>query len=125
MLIELNQQPTKIFIVVQGRLEIFRFNDQNEELVAVCGLGMFTGELNVLSGRRGLVSIRASEAGELIEIEREALQTLVQTDSELSDIFLRAYILCFEVGQRRKDSGPYNCDRHSCSISETSTREPI
>ena len=92
-LIELNQQPTKIFVVVQGRLEIFRFNDQNEQIVAVCGPGMFTGELNVLSGRRGLVSIRASEAGELIEIEREALQTLVQTDSALSDIFLRAYIL--------------------------------
>jgi thioredoxin reductase (NADPH) len=92
-LIKLNEQPTKIFVVIQGRLEIFRFNDQNEEAVAVCGPGMFTGELNVLSGRRGLVSIRATEAGELIEIEREALQTLVQTDSELSDIFLRAYIL--------------------------------
>ena len=92
-LIQLNQQPTKIFVVVQGRLEIFRFNDENEQLVAVCGPGMFTGELNVLSGRRGLVSIRASEAGELIEIEREALQALVQTDSELSDILLRAYIL--------------------------------
>src|SRR5262247_2548456 len=72
-LIELNQQPTKIFVVVQGRLEIFRFNDQNEEVVAVCGPGMFTGELNVLSGRRGLVHIRAAQAGELIEIEREAL----------------------------------------------------
>jgi thioredoxin reductase (NADPH) len=54
---------------------------------------MFTGELNVLSGRRGLVSIRAAEAGELIELEREALRTLVQTDSELSDIFLRAFIV--------------------------------
>lgn len=75
-LIELNQQPTKIFVVVQGRLEIFRFNYQNEQIVAVCGPGMFTGECAL--GRRGLVSIRASEAGELIEIEREALQTLVQ-----------------------------------------------
>ena len=28
----------------------------------------------------------------MIEIEREALLTLVQTDSELSDIFLRAFI---------------------------------
>lgn len=54
---------------------------------------MFTGELNMLSGRRGLVSIRVAEAGELIEIEREALRALVQTDSELSDIFLRAFIL--------------------------------
>src|SRR2546422_5068593 len=54
---------------------------------------MFTGELNVLSGRRGLVRIRAAEKSELIEIERKALQALVETDSELSDIFLRAFIL--------------------------------
>ena len=54
---------------------------------------MFTGGLNVLSGRRGLVSIRAVEACELIEIEREPLRALVQADSELSDIFLRAFIL--------------------------------
>jgi CRP-like cAMP-binding protein len=90
MLVKLNQQPTKIFVVVQGRLELFQLNDRNEEIVAVCGPGMYTGELNVLSGRRALVSIRAAEAGELIEIEREALRTLVQTDSQLSDIFLRA-----------------------------------
>jgi thioredoxin reductase (NADPH) len=92
-LVELNQQPTKIFIVVQGKLELFRRSDQNEEVIAACGPGMFTGELNLLSGRRGLVSIRAAEASELIEIEREALRALVQTDSELSDIFLRAFIL--------------------------------
>jgi thioredoxin reductase (NADPH) len=54
---------------------------------------MFTGELNVLSGRRGLVRIRAAEACELIEIEREPLRALIQTDSELSDILLRAFIL--------------------------------
>ncbi len=40
-----------------------------------------------------LVRIRAAEKSELIEIEREALQALVETDSELSDIFLRAFIL--------------------------------
>ena len=34
--------------------------------------GMFTGELNVLSGRRGLVRIRAAEKSELAEIVRGA-----------------------------------------------------
>jgi hypothetical protein len=33
------------------------------------------------------------EAGRVDEIEREALLAMVQTDSELSDIFLRAFIL--------------------------------
>ena len=80
-------------MVVAGRLELLLLSENKEEVVALCGPGMFTGELNVLSGRRGLVQIRASEPSELIEIEREPLQGLVQTDSELSDIFLRAFIL--------------------------------
>jgi thioredoxin reductase (NADPH) len=92
-LVELNQQITKIFMVVEGKLEICRATEKGGEVIAVCGPGMFTGELNVLSGRRGLALIRAAEASEVIEIEREALRGLVQTDSELSDIFLRAYIL--------------------------------
>ena len=92
-LVELNQQPTKIFVVVKGKLELFQLRNTSEDVVAVCGPGMFTGELNLLTGRRALVSIRAVEAGELIEIERDALRALVQTDSELSDIFLRAFII--------------------------------
>jgi thioredoxin reductase (NADPH) len=92
-LVELNQQPTRIFVVVQGKLEICRVGDNKEEVLAICGPGMFTGELNLLSGRRSLARIRAAQPSELIEIEREALVNLVQTDSELSDIFLRAFIL--------------------------------
>ena len=34
-----------------------------------------------------------AQRSELIEIEREAFQGLVETDGELSDIFLRAFIL--------------------------------
>src|SRR5215471_10441802 len=92
-LVDFNQQPTKFFVVVEGKLDILRITDSQEEVFAVCGPGMFTGELTVLTGRRGLVRIRAAEASELIEIEREAILALVQTDSELSDLFLHAFIL--------------------------------
>ena len=91
--VEANAEPNKFFFVVTGQLNLLRVSDDLEEVVAVCRPGMFTGELNVLSGRRGLVRIQAAEASELIEIDREALLALVQTDSELSDIFLRAFIL--------------------------------
>jgi thioredoxin reductase (NADPH) len=92
-LLEVNQNAGKFFIVRAGQLSLIQLANEREEVVAICGPGMFTGELNVLSGRRGLLRIRAAEACELIEIEREPLQALVQTDSELSDIFLRAFIL--------------------------------
>ena len=91
--VEPNAQGMKFFVVVAGKLNLSRPNDDREEVFAVCGPGMFTGELNILSGRRGLVRIRAAEPSELIEIDREELRGLVQTDSELSDIFLRAFIL--------------------------------
>jgi len=91
--VEPNAQGLKFFVVVAGKLNLSRPNDDRGEVFAVCGPGMFTGELNILSGRRGLVRIRAAEPSELIEIDREELRGLVQTDSELSDIFLRAFIL--------------------------------
>jgi len=93
IVVELNEHITKVFVVVSGLLHILQVSNNQEHVVAICNPGMFTGELNVLSGRRGLVRIRAAEKSELIEIEREALQGLVETDSELSDIFLRAFIL--------------------------------
>jgi thioredoxin reductase (NADPH) len=91
--VEANAEANRFFVVVIGQLNLLRVSADREEVVAVCRPGMFTGELNVLSGRRGLVRIRAAEASELIEIDREPLMALVQTDSELSDIFLRAFIL--------------------------------
>jgi len=92
-IVEPSTPGMKFFVVGSGRLELHRVSEKKEELIAFCGPGMFTGELSLLSGRRALVRIRAGEASELIEIEREALHGLVQTDSELSDIFLRAFIL--------------------------------
>ena len=92
-IVEPSTPGIKFFVVVSGRLELHRVSENQEELIAFCGPGMFTGELSLLSGRRALIRISAGVDSELIEFEREALRGLVQTDSELSDIFLRAFIL--------------------------------
>ena len=47
----------------------------------------------MLSGRRALVRARVSEPGEVIELSRERLLALVQTDAEISEILMRAFIL--------------------------------
>jgi thioredoxin reductase (NADPH) len=47
----------------------------------------------MLSGRRGFVRIRVTESGAVIDVDREQLLALVQTDSELSEILLKAFIL--------------------------------
>jgi thioredoxin reductase (NADPH) len=47
----------------------------------------------MLSGRRALSTLRAREPGEVIEVARDDLLALVQTDAELSEIFVRAFLL--------------------------------
>jgi thioredoxin reductase (NADPH) len=81
------------FVVTSGEVEIVRPSGTTEALVAVHAPGQFTGETNMLSGRRTLVRARASASGEVIELDREHLLALVQTDSELSEIIMRAFIL--------------------------------
>jgi thioredoxin reductase (NADPH) len=92
VLIEAGDHTVPFFVVIRGRIEIVRSSGGAETLVTTHGPGQFTGEVNMLSGRRSLLRARATEAGEVIELDRHGLLALVQTDSELSDIFMRAFI---------------------------------
>jgi thioredoxin reductase (NADPH) len=93
VLLEAGHQNAPFFVVTAGRLELVRGPGDAEQLVAVLGGGQFTGEMNLLSGRRGLVRVRASESGAVIDLDRHQLMALVQTDSELSEILMWAFIL--------------------------------
>jgi thioredoxin reductase (NADPH) len=93
VLVEAGVRAARFFVVTAGQIEIVRPSGSTEELLAVYGPGMFTGEITLLSGRRGFAQIRVGQSGEVIEVGREHLLALVQTDSELSDILMRAFIL--------------------------------
>jgi thioredoxin reductase (NADPH) len=93
VLVEAGAHIVPFFVVTAGRIEAVRPSGTTETLVAVHGPGQFTGEVNMLSGRPALVRSRASESGEVIELDRERLLALVQTDSELSELIMRAFIL--------------------------------
>jgi thioredoxin reductase (NADPH) len=83
----------RFFVVTEGKLDILGVSDSSESLIVTLQPGQFTGELNLLSGRRAFTRIRASEPGEVIEVDREDLLKFIQTDTELSDILMRAFIL--------------------------------
>jgi len=93
VLIEQGDTSVPFFVVITGEVEIVRPFGTNETLITIHGDREFTGEVNMLSGRRSLVRVRASKPGEVIELDHKALLGLVQTDSELSDILMRAFIL--------------------------------
>jgi thioredoxin reductase (NADPH) len=74
-------------------MEIMRPTCEGEDPVVVFQVGQFSGEVGILSGRRSMVRARMREAGELIELDRPGLQELIETDSELSEILMRAFIM--------------------------------
>src|SRR6185436_11639383 len=93
ILFEVGEQNSKFFVVTEGGIEVVRPVGEREEPVVLHGPGQFTGEINMLSARRSLVRGRAVADGSVIVVDREHLRTLVQRDSELSEILMRAFIL--------------------------------
>jgi thioredoxin reductase (NADPH) len=93
VLVETGQSAVPFFVITAGQVEILRPSGTTETLVAVHGPSQFTGEINMLSGRPALLRARARESGEVIEVNREHLLALVQTDSELSELIMRAFII--------------------------------
>jgi thioredoxin reductase (NADPH) len=93
VLYEQGRSAPPFFVVVSGELEVVRPLFPVETLVTVYEPGQFTGEVGTLSGRRALFLVRASKRSEVIEVDRQNMMALVQTDAELGEILMRAFIL--------------------------------
>jgi thioredoxin reductase (NADPH) len=81
------------FVLLSGSMDIVQPDFKGERTVAVHGPGEFTGEMTMISGRHSLVRGRVTEAGEFLEVSGDGLRSLVARDAELSEIFMRAFIL--------------------------------
>jgi thioredoxin reductase (NADPH) len=93
VLFDVGEQNTRFFVLLEGVIDIVRPLGDREEPLTAHHAGEFTGEINMLSARRSLTRARVSRNGSVIAVDREGLRGLVQRDSELSEILLRAFIL--------------------------------
>jgi thioredoxin reductase (NADPH) len=93
VLVEVGDKVVPFFVLVSGEIQVLRPSDGTEALIVTHRPGQFSGEGNMITGRRALARLRVSEPGEVIELHRERLLALVQTDAELSEILMRAFIL--------------------------------
>src|SRR5260370_7113918 len=93
VLVEPGDNNLPFFLVTFGAIDIMRPTCAGEDPVVVHEVGQFLGEIGILSGRRSMVGARVREGGEVIEVDRSGLQELIETDSELSEILMRAFIL--------------------------------
>ena len=93
VLVDVGDQAVPVFVVISGELQVLRPAEGGETLIVRHQAGQFSGEANMISGRRALARLRVSEPGEVIQLDREPLLALIQTDAELSEILMRAFIL--------------------------------
>ena len=93
VLVDVGDKVVPLFVVVSGEIQVLRPSSGGDTLIVTHRPGQFSGEANMLTGRRALARARVSEPGEVIELSREQVLAVVQTDAELSEILMRAFIL--------------------------------
>jgi thioredoxin reductase (NADPH) len=83
----------EFYVLLEGRIEIDSPGRHGDAHITVHEGGQFSGELDVVTGRPSLVRARAVVASELLEIDVASVRRIVQIDPELSELFLRAFVL--------------------------------
>ncbi|MFZ1009380.1 MAG: FAD-dependent oxidoreductase [Candidatus Sulfotelmatobacter sp.] len=93
ILFETGDGDVPFFVILSGSLDIVQPDRQGERLIVKHEAGSFTGEITMISGRLSLARGRVTAPGEFLEVSNHDLRTLVARDAELSEIFMRAFIL--------------------------------
>jgi thioredoxin reductase (NADPH) len=98
ILLELGDSPRGVFVVTAGSIEVLAPPSATQaasgyELLYLLSSGDFSGEMSTLRGTPALVRVRVREAGTVLLIDAEQLRRIVQNDAELSELFMRAFIL--------------------------------
>ena len=98
ILVDVGAPPRGVFVVAAGSVEALAPPSAAQaasgyELLYLLSPGDFTGEMSTLRGTPALVRVRVREAGTVLLIDAEQLRRIVQNDAELSELFMRAFIL--------------------------------
>jgi len=93
ILFEPGETNVPFFVLLSGSMEIVQSDLAGERLIVTHGPGNFSGEMTMISGRGILARGRVTEPGEFLELSADGLRSLVARDAELSEIFMRAFIL--------------------------------
>ena len=93
MLFDIGDRELGFFVILSGELEVFRPDREGVDIITVHEPGEFTGETNMLSGRANVVKGRMKVAGDVLEIDRPSFRKLLASEAELSEMFMRAFIV--------------------------------
>jgi thioredoxin reductase (NADPH) len=93
ILAEPGDRGLPMWVVLSGSIEAIQMGMSAETSVVTHTAGGFSGEMSTLRGISTVVRVRVCTDGEVLQIDENCLRTIVQTDSELGELFLRAFIL--------------------------------
>jgi thioredoxin reductase (NADPH) len=93
VIVEAGDRQPHFFVVRRGAVEVIRPAPDGEVVIHVDQAGEFTGEGTLITGRPSLIRVRVRDDGEVVQLRRDQLLRLLQTDSEIGQILLRAFIL--------------------------------
>lgn len=82
------------FVVLDGEIEVYGMDRYgNKQVFVVLDARNFTGELNLFSNARGLVSMRTLTRARVLRVERKELKRMINAEPELGALLLRAFVL--------------------------------
>jgi thioredoxin reductase (NADPH) len=82
-----------MYVVLSGSIEVIQPTLSGETLLVVHTAGSFSGDVGTLRAIGSVVRMRVRDAGEVLVVDDAHLRAIVQTDPELSELFMRAFIL--------------------------------
>jgi len=81
------------YVVVKGAVAIVEHSSGEERLIRMHLPGEFTGDVDMLSGRRALITARVESDGELLELDTSELRHTVDEIPDLGETIVKAFLM--------------------------------
>ena len=92
VLIEGGQTDVPFFVLMAGAIEVIRPSGLGDVLVAVVRPAQFTGDVSMILGRPAQMRLSVIESGNVVQLTRDQMHGLIQTDAEISEVLMSALI---------------------------------
>ena len=86
-----------LFVVLEGEVEVVRFDGTDAVVIVTYGPGGFVGELNLLTGQRRSLSCRVTEPGRVLVIAEAEFRRLMSVRPALANTIFSALLARREV----------------------------
>jgi thioredoxin reductase (NADPH) len=97
LLFQAGEASYDLFVVLEGEVEVVRFDGMDAVVIATYGPGGFAGELNLLTGQRRTLSCRVTRPGRVLVIPEAEFRRLMSGRPALADTIFSALLARREV----------------------------